>query len=371
MKIGILTFHNAINYGAVLQCYALKEFLSLRGHDVQVIDYRNSYTEDYQKLVPWIPLLKENGFMNKLKLLSKSLVQFNKKRHIVKIFNDFVDRRLNISSKFSSVSKIPSDYDYIVFGSDQIWNPRLCGGFDPAFYGQFPKGNSKFVTYAVSIGNPSVITESEWKEIGSRIDAFDYLSVRELQFKQALEDRFSVSVAQCLDPTLLVNPKVLENIAKAPDIKDYVFVYNVQWDEKSEGFANFIAKEFGYKVVIGQSKPKMKALRNNPNNILLDSLSPEEFLGYIKNARITVGNSFHTIAISIAFRKDFYSTDCRKPERVKSLLTQLGLTDRHVNSTDRTIVFKKIDYSNVENKLAMMRAVSINYLSNSGLLLNQ
>ena len=40
MKIGILTFHRAHNYGAVLQCYALQEVLKGMGHEVEVIDYR-------------------------------------------------------------------------------------------------------------------------------------------------------------------------------------------------------------------------------------------------------------------------------------------------------------------------------------------
>lgn len=34
MKIGILTFHCAHNYGAVLQCYALQETLKQMVHDV-------------------------------------------------------------------------------------------------------------------------------------------------------------------------------------------------------------------------------------------------------------------------------------------------------------------------------------------------
>ena len=39
MRIGILTFHRAHNYGAVLQCYALQSFLCQKGYDVSVIDY--------------------------------------------------------------------------------------------------------------------------------------------------------------------------------------------------------------------------------------------------------------------------------------------------------------------------------------------
>jgi hypothetical protein len=39
MKIGILTFEWTTNYGAVLQCYALQNFLQMLGHDAQIINY--------------------------------------------------------------------------------------------------------------------------------------------------------------------------------------------------------------------------------------------------------------------------------------------------------------------------------------------
>lgn len=40
MKIGILTFHRAHNYGAVLQAYALVTYLKNIGHDAEIVDYR-------------------------------------------------------------------------------------------------------------------------------------------------------------------------------------------------------------------------------------------------------------------------------------------------------------------------------------------
>lgn len=45
MKIGIITVHRAYNYGSVLQCFALQEYLKSLGHDVWVIDYRQKWTE--------------------------------------------------------------------------------------------------------------------------------------------------------------------------------------------------------------------------------------------------------------------------------------------------------------------------------------
>ena len=51
MKIGILTFHNALNYGAVLQCYALQHYLQAKGHDAEVIDYRIPFIEEQKEVI--------------------------------------------------------------------------------------------------------------------------------------------------------------------------------------------------------------------------------------------------------------------------------------------------------------------------------
>ena len=40
MKIGIVTFHNAHNYGAVLQAWSLQEYLRLQGHEVEIVNLR-------------------------------------------------------------------------------------------------------------------------------------------------------------------------------------------------------------------------------------------------------------------------------------------------------------------------------------------
>ena len=48
-KIGIMTFHTALNYGAVFQTYALEKILMDMGHDVKVIDYRCPYTDKIYK----------------------------------------------------------------------------------------------------------------------------------------------------------------------------------------------------------------------------------------------------------------------------------------------------------------------------------
>ncbi len=40
MKVGVLTYHSANNYGTCLQCYALMHLVEQAGYDCDVIDYR-------------------------------------------------------------------------------------------------------------------------------------------------------------------------------------------------------------------------------------------------------------------------------------------------------------------------------------------
>ena len=42
MKAGILTFHNAHNYGAALQVLATQTWMTRKGYDCEVINYRIS-----------------------------------------------------------------------------------------------------------------------------------------------------------------------------------------------------------------------------------------------------------------------------------------------------------------------------------------
>ena len=48
LKIGIVTFHCAYNYGSVLQAYALEKYLLKNYKNVEVIDYRSKNFKLYR-----------------------------------------------------------------------------------------------------------------------------------------------------------------------------------------------------------------------------------------------------------------------------------------------------------------------------------
>ena len=362
MKIGILTFHNALNYGAVLQCYALQHYLQAKGHDVEVIDYRAPFIEEQKKFLSKTEL-RRRGFVALLKYFIIRLLIWPAWRKTVHVFYHFMISQLHLSPRAATAADIPAGYDCILFGSDQIWSPKLCQGFDPVFWGQFEKHGARFVSYAASAGETSELDKADWHEVEQRIKAFDAVSVREKSLQLALQEHCGVSASVCLDPTLLVDAAVFDRIAVCPEEQDYVFLFNVIDDPAASRFARCLATRLGSAVVIrGQAKPQLKSRRDKLVT-LKEAMSPEEFLGYIKYARCIVANSFHAIALSIVFQKDCYALKSRRSGRVEGLLGSLGLADRIVSATEPVDTVSSIDYQAVNERLAFMRQSSTQFIN--------
>ena len=74
MKIGILTFHRAINYGAFLQAFALKTYLTSLGNEVEIVDYWPEGHADSYRLLPrsW----KKRSLFGKLKFIISFILRF-------------------------------------------------------------------------------------------------------------------------------------------------------------------------------------------------------------------------------------------------------------------------------------------------------
>ena len=366
MHIGILTFHNAINYGAVIQCYSLMTFLKHRGHDVEIIDYRVPSIEEYRKPFSFQTLLYEKSLRKKLSYVLNFILLKKRKDKVIKVFDHFVNKKLNLSKKVILVQDISQQYDYILFGSDQIWNLKLTNGFDNVFWGDFKKGKAVFATYAASMGEVDSVSNSCWKIIANKLQNFDFISVRELALKEYLEKKIRITVDYCIDPTFLIDSKMLDSLSVKPKEDNFIYFYNVTKDKNAEAFAIHVANILGCKVIKTDPKPILKKWRNRKCH-LVEAISPEEFLGYIKYSRLVIGNSFHAIALSIVFRKDFYSLDSYRPGRIKSLLDSLGYLNRHLKSTNLINEVIPVDYTYVEEKLDNMRCASLSYIKKIGL----
>ena len=281
MKVGILTFHRALNYGAVLQCYSLKAVLENLGHLVEIIDYRPHYVEKYRKLFYWNDFKKKSLVEKILYIIRLPFIYHNKRRASL-AFDTFLNSSFRFSGIVTGINDIPSNYDIIIFGSDQIWSPKICKGFDPVFFGQFEKKNCRFISYAASLEEFPSFTMSQWKEITELLSHFDAVSVREKEFKKELSIRTQQNIEWVVDPTLLISSNILEKVAIKPHFDKYVLLFTVQEGNLPYKLATQIAKDRGCQIVRVRAIPLMNIKTKEKGVINVGACSPAEFVGYIK-----------------------------------------------------------------------------------------
>lgn len=357
MKIGILTFHCAHNYGAMLQCYALQEHLVSKGHSVKVINYQPAYLLKPYKLFNRDRILSKSIFIL-IKNILRELLTLPKRCRRYRVFNHFLSKRIN-TSKLCDKDTITDDFDAYIFGSDQIWNPHITNGVDGVYFGNFPfpKGKKIYISYAASLGMDTI--GAEWKEsFKENLKNFDFISVREDSMIRLLTPLTRKPIQIVLDPTLLASKDIWNKLSDTVKRRNYILVYQVREDSNTLDFAQHIAIQLNADIV--QLVAWVRRKNKNGEKVCA---SPEDFVSYIKHAKCIVTTSFHGTAFSIIFNRPFY---CLKlgdgcDNRSKSLLDVLKLENRMVDKYVRP-KFSTIDYSISNKILEKMRNESNSFL---------
>lgn len=361
-KVGIVTFHAANNFGAVLQCYALEHFIEQMGFIAEIIDYRpKSLTTEYKAIIRHpIKFIKSKGFFSGIKRFFNIRLMFeinkrNRKFVHFRKHNLKTSRRVHFSSE--ALKKNPPIYDYYIAGSDQIWNPYLPNGLDEAFFLSFSPVEKRRIAYGVSIGQTKDIGDETADKFEVYVQHFDYISTREKTAAGFLKKISSKKIVTVLDPVLLLDAQEWDRIIISPKVNQkYLFIYNLQPNKQIIDFANQISENYNLKVV---------CFRKDGLENVIDSFmfsSPGEFLGLLKNSEMVITNSFHGTVFSILYHKPFYTfPHTTRGERMLDLLNTLGLQDR--------ILYKPIDevdfiinYEQVEGKLSVEREKSLDFL---------
>lgn len=361
-KIGILSFHRAINYGACLQAYALKNYIEDQDCECDIIDYHCPAIEDFYNKI----FLQEDSFKTKIKKLLTWSIQ--KKRNIR--FKQFIEKNLldeKIGEGYNrnNIEDTNELYDCFITGSDQVWSP-FCTGGDLTYFLDFVKDSKKRNSYAACVGIASD-TFLMSKEVVSNLKRFNHISVREeiaqRKLSSILSDKHKESIDLNLDPTLLLSNEKWNKVTANITEENYIFVYSLSMPNEVVEFANKLAKS-KHKKVIYCTLDNLFAMRNKNNTV---NPSPEEFLGYIKNADYVVTNSFHGTVFSIIFKKVFYVIKNMNPNhdnsRLTNILSLLGLESQFVDRFFSPDNIENLDYLSVENKLECLRKLSKAYIN--------
>lgn len=351
-KVGIMTFHRALNYGAVLQAYALQKTISsFNGVECEVVDYLSpKITSDYK------PFRVDKN--NLIKSISKSIIMYQRRKKRKNSFDLFLKDYINTSQKIydeNSIELAKNDYDMFITGSDQVWSPR-CVGFDPIYFLTFAENAQKY-SYAASFAVKSLPSDLE-EEYKNRLKGFQTFSVRESSGKDLVRSLTGRDACVNIDPSLLLNASEWKKIATSVEKKHYILVFTANPQISLFEFAYKLSKEKGLPIYYISDTPCIK--KNGITYIVAPTVN--EFVGYFMDADYVVTNSFHGTAFSVIFNKDLFVEFKNKSGRnirSESLLNLLGINREIVNGMCEETY---INWNDVNKKLEQEVLKSLNYL---------
>ncbi len=335
--IAIVTLYGLYNYGNRLQNYAMQRIINRLGYQTETI---TSYGRRYK----WIWL------KNQIKYLFRKVVkQWNNDITIRR--KKFLTFERNIShSRFSlnniAKNNLLNDYDYVVYGSDQIWNAEFST-FSKLYLGYYSK-KSKNIAVSASFGTSDI--DVKYKEMFNEgLQNFKAISVREESGKRIIEDYTGTECIVTVDPTIAITMDEWIEVEREVITPDrYALTYFL--GESPEIDVN--TKEYN---VIDCGKQTANG--------------PAEFIYLIHHAERVYTDSFHACVFSIIFcvpflvykRKGEYSS---MMSRIDTLLNQFEI--RYIEENETYYVSKEeLCKPHTNKRLNELRTILEDYIKKS------
>ena len=362
-KVGILTFSNAYNYGAMLQAYALQSTIADLGHDTYIIRFVDPHLQTYENSLYFF---RQKGMKKKLLFIAKTLLkpsETHKWKKKIRRLRRFAYSSFRFTEAYTpfTIAKSNDFIDTFVIGSDQVWNTKHYG-YQPFYFGSFISPDKKLISYAASFGKESM-TGYEYQLLKDNLPKYSALSIREKSGCRLLEKYLNAKAENVLDPTFLRKRDFWVNLASRSKLKikkPYVLLFFVQEASNTVALAEKYAKEHNCMVLsLNTLKAKIKYRDVSDSSL-------EDFLWLIEHAECVFTTSFHGLALSINFNTNFYYELLHSPfntnSRLIDLCSSLGILGREI--TDK-LSGKEIDWKDVNAKLEPLRQASIDYLIKS------
>ena len=321
MKIGILTYHRSINYGAFLQAYALQKYVQrIMGTSatVELIDYHSKKAHD-----AYLSVLKHEGRWDVQKIYQ--YIQFVRCVNCLpksknKLISDDLAKIQNFFKKEA--------YDLIIVGSDEIWKVNGMRGFPNAYWVSFDLGKTIKASYAASSRNEIGMLKDRQKEyMRDALQQFSYIGVRD-RITEGLVNNLNTSIESALncDPTFLYAFKYDKDTYRKKFKKKYRIAENKKMigimipDDK---LCDRIKQKYGKAYVVISVLDKLATADYN-----LLGLTPFEWVKTIGIMDMLVTNRFHGTVFAIKNHVPFLSVDdydAIDKSKIYDLLTRCGL----------------------------------------------
>ncbi|WP_137922406.1 polysaccharide pyruvyl transferase family protein [Hydrogenophaga sp. 2FB] len=366
MNVGILTFHFSDNYGAALQAYALRRWLTEQGHRAGFIDYRPAHIEHGGQLsLPTSPAkLKANlkvVYLAVSSFLHEHFGHRGQKDKFVRFREHFlgVQRDATTTSNGASLAAAQA-FDLIVAGSDQIWSPSQHHGFDANYFLAFAQPfKARKISYAASFGRDQV-SPSHAAQLPQLLYHFDAISVREASGVALVEKAIGHKPANVPDPTLLLSDYAeLTSRAPSEHREPYVFCYGLRSPDNIRQTADLVSTQLDCPI-LSPHNPHRRWLEIG-QTVYPD---PGEWVALVKDASFVVTNSFHGTVFALLFKKPFIVAGLTGDKasanaRALNLLRAVGLEHRFAPSFSaphtQALMAQAIDWAAVDQRLLELR----------------
>lgn len=365
MKIALLSFHNAYNYGAALQAYALQEAVKQLGVQCEYIDYTNEQRKhSYDMKYQFIKAVCDKKVVRAVRVACGSPFIMLRGIKFKKFYRKNLIQTKESYSNVKELKSLNSKYDRFIVGSDQVWNPEN-NGEDWVFLLNFVEEDDKKISYSSSFGISEIPKEYE-DSYRKYLGKFKYLAVREQAGVNIISDIIGRKAHLVLDPVFLVGKEFWSNLKqdKKWNKNPFIFFYT----NKKNQIKDFLETEYatkGQELHVLSSCVGIKDFISRQVKVKV-SMSPEDFLDEINMAELVVTASFHCLAFAIIYHKQFcviLTGDRGKDERVLNLLKLTNLESRILNEyTTSEDIDKKIDYDTVDKQLEPYLRFSKEYL---------
>lgn len=360
-KIGIITRHCYPNYGSILQSYALETAFRKLGADVRVIDYVQNGD---QPLGLVNSTLRVSHMRHSLfKRIIYRLVQTPTFVSMAVTFRRHQRRLLTLTEEIDNsedLRLIGNDFDLIVTGSDQVWN-RITGYLDANYFLDFVDNREKKASYAASLGAEKP-REEDAEDFLSYVKKISRISVREPSSQKWLNTN-GVAAREDVDPVILHGKDFWCKFAGERKYKKtpYILVYQLHSTPGFSARLHEIKKKHSLPII--RVTPDWKHLiRPGKTKILI---SPENFVGLIRDASYVVTDSFHGTAFALRLGTPLYVMPPSKyATRLRDMLTRVNL-ERLVmpwSLDEINTVSPEYDAANVDQLLAKQAEGSWDYL---------
>lgn len=345
MKIGIITWFNGGNYGTNLQAIALQSYLRSNGYSVELIDFE-------------IDVQRKEKRTLLAKILSQPLkyaTKYAEKKYYTQIQTRYnrMASEVRENCMFTKVVMNEQDYidtcnqfDVLICGSDQIWNPNWYHRF---YYADYDQIKAKRISYAPSLG-VNVLREEQKEDLARSLSKFDAISVREYRGANLIKPLVKSKPKVVVDPTLLLTAKAWDELFSIETLPGEKYILSMFLTDNHSHWcaARAFAKSKSMKHIV---IPYCGFSYFQNAEIKADA-SVRDFLKLIRGAEYVLTDSFHVTVFSLIYKRQFYTFErfvenefTSQNERIRNILEISSCQERLILYGTKKIEEKEdIDY---------------------------